>query len=59
MNEEVRELQKKLTQVEEDLILNKNKLEQGNKDLEEREKQLTATEAEVAAMNRKVWTRFA
>ena len=54
VNEEVRELQKKLAQVEEDLVLNKNKLEQANKDLEEKEKQLAATEAEVAALNRKV-----
>lgn len=54
MNEEVRELQKKLLQVEEDLTLNKNKLEQANKDLEEKEKLLTSTEADVAAMNRKV-----
>ncbi|KOB78933.1 Tropomyosin-1 [Operophtera brumata] len=54
VNEEVRELQKKLLQVEEDLVLNKNKLEQANKDLEEKEKLLTSTEADVAAMNRKV-----
>lgn len=54
VNEEVRELQKKLAQVEEDLVVNKNKLEQANKDLEEREKQVTATEAEVASLNRKV-----
>lgn len=40
--------------MEEDLILNKNKLEQANKDLEEKEKTLAATEAEVASLNRKV-----
>lgn len=41
VNEEVRELQKKLAQVEGDLISNKNNLEQANKDLEEKEKALT------------------
>lgn len=54
INEEVRELQKKLAQVEQDLIDNKNNLEQANKDLEEKEKTLTATESEVATQNRKV-----
>lgn len=54
VNEEVRELNKKLGQVEADLATNKNNLEQANKDLEEKEKTLTATESEVAALNRKV-----
>lgn len=54
VNEEVRELQKKLAQVEEDNIRTKAALEQANKDLEEKEKTLAATEAEVAALNRKV-----
>ena len=39
--EEVQDLQKKLTQVENDLVTNKSNLEQANKDLEEREKSLT------------------
>ncbi|XP_039300131.1 tropomyosin-1 [Nilaparvata lugens] len=52
--EDVRELQKKLTQVESDLELNKKNLDQSNKDLEEKEKSLTQAESEVAALNRKV-----
>lgn len=39
--EEVGECQKKLAQVEADLISNKNALEQANKDLEEKDKALT------------------
>ncbi|KAG7189250.1 hypothetical protein KM043_008810 [Ampulex compressa] len=54
VNEEVSELQKKLTQVEGDLEANKQNLEQANKDLEEKEKALTNAESEVAALNRKV-----
>lgn len=42
MNEDVRECQKKLTQVEVDLDTNKNKLEEAIKQLEDREKALTA-----------------
>lgn len=42
--------------MEEDLTVNKNKLEQANKDLEEKEKTLTATEAEVASQNRQETT---
>lgn len=42
MNEDVRECQKKLTQVESDLGTNKNKLEEAIKHLEDREKALTA-----------------
>ena len=41
VNEEVGELQKKLAQVEGDLVANKQALEQANKDLEEKEKALT------------------
>lgn len=41
MNEEVRDLQKKLTQVESDFETTKNQLEQANKDLDEKEKVLT------------------
>lgn len=40
INEDVRELAKKLAQVEQDLITTKNNLEQANKDLEEKEKAL-------------------
>lgn len=39
--EEVADLQKKLQQVESDLVTNKGNLEQANRDLEEREKSLT------------------
>ena len=53
VEEEVADLIKKLAQVEQDLEAHKNALEQGNKDLEEKEKLLTATESEVAALNRK------
>lgn len=42
MNEDVRDCQKKLTQVDSDLETNKNKLEEAIKQLEEREKALTA-----------------
>jgi len=42
VNEDVRECQKKLTQVESDLETNKNKLEEAIKHLEDREKSLTA-----------------
>lgn len=41
MNEDVRECQKKLTQVESDLDTNKKKLEEAIKQLEDREKSLT------------------
>lgn len=41
INEEVRELQKKLSQVENDLVTNKQLLEDSNKELENKEKQLT------------------
>lgn len=41
INEEVRELQKKLSQVENDLTLTKQNLEDSNKELENKEKQLT------------------
>lgn len=52
--EEVAELTKRLTQVTEDHEKFKNTLEQANKDLEEKEKLLTSTEANVAALTRKV-----
>lgn len=39
--EDVRDAQKKLTQVESDLELAKRKLEESNKELEEKEKALT------------------
>lgn len=39
--EDVRDAQKKLTQVESDLELAKRKLEEANKDLEEKEKALS------------------
>lgn len=42
INEEVRDLQKKLTQIEIDLVNNKNALEKANKDLEDKDKALTA-----------------
>lgn len=42
VNEEVRELAKKLSQIEADLQRNKNDLEQANKNLEEKEKLLTS-----------------
>lgn len=42
VNEDVRDCQKKLTQVESDLDTNKNKLEEAIKQLEDREKALTA-----------------
>lgn len=54
VGEEVADLIKKLAQIENDLETHKNALEQANKDLEEKEKLLTATESEVAALNRKV-----
>ena len=54
VNEEVRELAKKLVQVEADLITSKEALENANKELEDKEKLLTATESEVATQNRKV-----
>lgn len=41
VNEEVQDLTKKLSQVENDLVTNKANLDQANKDLEEREKSLT------------------
>lgn len=41
VNEEVRELGKKLKQIEADLVKNKEDLEQANKNLEEKEKLLT------------------
>lgn len=47
MNEDVRECQKKLTQVESDLGTNKNKLEEAIKQLEEREKSLTAVSSQL------------
>lgn len=40
INEEVHDLTKKLAQVEADLVSNKNALEQANKNLEDKEKQL-------------------
>lgn len=42
MNEDVRDCQKKLTQVESDMETNKTKLEVAIKQLEDREKALTA-----------------
>jgi len=54
VNEEVRDLGKKFTQVETDLVNAKHQLELANQDLEEKEKSLTATESEVATQNRKV-----
>ena len=47
-------MQKKLAQVEQDLITNKNNLEQANKDLEEKEKALT----NVRHRSRKLKTRI-
>lgn len=47
MNEDVRECQKKLTQVESDLDTNKNKLEEAIKQLEDREKALTAVSKKI------------
>lgn len=52
--EELRDLEKKLVQVEADLVSNKEQLEKANHELEEKEKLLTATESEVATLNRKV-----
>lgn len=52
--EEVRELQKKLVQVEADLVTSKHALETANQELEEKDKLLTSTESEVATLNRKV-----
>lgn len=52
--EEVRDCEKKLVQVEADLVSSKNQLESANQDLEEKEKLLTSTESEVATLNRKV-----
>lgn len=54
LNEEVRDLEKKLVQVEADLVSSKEQLEKANHELEEKEKLLTATESEVATLNRKV-----
>nr|CAD7423156.1 unnamed protein product [Timema monikensis] len=54
VNEDVRDLVKKLAQVEGDLVATKNNLEQANKDLEEKEKALQNAESEMAAQNRKV-----
>jgi chromosome segregation ATPase len=53
VNEEVQDLTKKLTQVGLDFETFKNNLELANKSLEEKEKNLTATESEVASLNRK------
>lgn len=41
VNEEVRDLQKKLTQVESDLESSKHQLDQANKNLDDKEKVLT------------------
>ena len=54
LKEEVRDLEKKLVQVEADLISSKEQLEKANQELEEKEKLLTSTESEVATLNRKV-----
>nr|CAD7193998.1 unnamed protein product [Timema douglasi] len=65
VNEDVRDLVKKLAQVEGDLVATKNNLEQANKDLEEKEKsppelcdrvffKRLQAESEMAAQNRKV-----
>lgn len=54
VNEEVRDCEKKLVQVEIDLTNSKNQLEQANAELEDKEKLLTTTESEVATLNRKV-----
>lgn len=54
LNEEVRDCEKKLVQVEADLVSSKDALEKANHELEEKEKLLTSTESEVATLNRKV-----
>merc|ERR1711974_42603 len=52
--EEVRDLQKKMQQLESDLDVTQEKLMNANQRLEEKEKALLNAEGEVAALNRRV-----
>merc|ERR1712242_224480 len=52
--EEVRDLQKKMQQLESDLDVTQEKLLNANQKLEEREKALLNAEGEVAALNRRI-----